>query len=67
MKYKYIAVGEGIIAGRGWGAGLLPAPLKGTFYIIYLLQEVSRHAILTRIGYENIYNIPLYSDEYISA
>jgi len=33
MKYKYIAVGEGIIARRGWGAGLLPAPLKGMFCI----------------------------------
>jgi hypothetical protein len=33
MKYKYIAVGEGIIARRGWGAGLLPAPLKGVFCI----------------------------------
>ncbi len=67
MKYKCIAVGGGIIARRGWGAGLLPAPLKGMFCIIYLLQEVSRLAILTRIGCENIYNIPLYSNEYISA
>ncbi len=33
-EYKYIAVGEGIIARRGWGAGLLPAPLKGVFCII---------------------------------
>ncbi len=33
MKYKYIAVGEGIIARRGWGAGFLPAPLKGMFCI----------------------------------
>jgi hypothetical protein len=33
MKYKYIAVGEGIIARRGWGAGLLPAPLKGMFCV----------------------------------
>ena len=33
MKYKYVAVGEGIIARRGWGAGLLPAPLKGMFCI----------------------------------
>jgi hypothetical protein len=49
---------------RSWSP---PGPIKGMFYIIYLLQEVSRHAILTRIGYENIYNIPLYSDEYISA
>ncbi len=31
MKHKYIAVGEGIIARRGWGAG---APLKGVFCII---------------------------------
>ena len=66
-KYKYIAVGEGKVARRGWGAGLLPAPLKGVFCVIWILQEVSRHAILTRIGYENIYNIPLYSNEYISA
>ena len=49
---------------RSWSP---PGPIKGMFYIIYLLQEVSRHAILTRIGYENIYDIPLYSDEYISA
>jgi hypothetical protein len=34
MKYKYIAVGEGMVARRGWGAGLLPAPLKGMFCII---------------------------------
>ncbi len=34
MKYKCIAVGEGIIARRGWGAGLLPAPLKGMFCIL---------------------------------
>ena len=33
-EYKYITVGEGIIARRGWGAGLLPAPLKGVFCII---------------------------------
>ncbi len=52
MKYKYITVGEGTIARRGWGAGLLPAPLKGVFCIIYSLQEVSRRAILTRIGNE---------------
>jgi hypothetical protein len=65
--YKYIAVGEVKVARRGWGAGLLPAPLKGVFCIIWILQEVSRHAILTRIGYEGIYNIPLYSNEYISA
>ncbi len=51
---KYIAVGEGIIARKGWGATLLPAPLKGMFCIIKLLQEVSRLAILTRIGYKNI-------------
>ncbi len=66
-KYKYIALGEGIVARKGWGASLLPAPLKGVFCIIKLLQEVSRLAILTRIGYKNIYNIPLYSNEYISA
>ncbi len=48
-------------------ASLLPAPLKGMFCIIVLLQEVSRLAILTRIGHINIYNIPLYSNEYISA
>ena len=65
--YKYIAVGERIVARRGWGAGLLPAPLKGVFCIIWILQEVSRRAIPTRIGYENMYNIPLYSNEYISA
>ncbi len=34
MKYKYITVGEGTIARRGWGAGLLPALLKGVFCII---------------------------------
>ncbi len=34
MKYKYITVGEGTIARRGWGAGLLRAPLKGVFCII---------------------------------
>ncbi len=67
MKYKYIAVGEGIIARKGWGASLLPAPLKGMFCIFKLLQEVSRLAILTRIGHRNIYNTPLYSNEYISA
>ncbi len=33
-KYKYIAVGEGIIARKGWGASLLPAPLKGMFCTI---------------------------------
>jgi hypothetical protein len=66
-KYKYIAVGEGIVARKGWGASLLPAPLEGMFCIIKLLQEVSRLAILTRIGHKNIYNIPLYSNEYISA
>jgi hypothetical protein len=33
IKYKCIAVGEGIIARRGCGAGLLPAPLKGMFCI----------------------------------
>ncbi len=53
MKYKYITVGEGTIARRGWGAGLLPAPLKGMFCIIRVLQEVSRLAILTRIGYKH--------------
>ncbi len=31
MKYKYIAVGEGTISRRGWGADLLLAPLKGMF------------------------------------
>jgi hypothetical protein len=31
VKYEYIAVGEGIIARKGWGAGLLPAPCKGLF------------------------------------
>ncbi len=36
-KYKYIAVGEGTIARKGWGASLLPAPLKGMFCIIKLL------------------------------
>ena len=66
-KYKCITVGEGIIARKGWGASLLPAPLQGVFCINVLLQEVSRLAILTRIGYENIYNIPLYSNEYTSA
>ncbi len=66
-RYKYIAVGERIIARKGWGAGLLPAPLKGMFSIIKLSQEVSRLAILTRIGYKNIFNTPLYSNEYISA
>ena len=65
--YKCIALGEGKVARRGWGAGLLPAPLKGVFCIIRALQEVSRHAILTRIGYKHVYNIPLYSNEYISA
>ena len=64
--YKYITLGEGKVARRGWGAGLLPAPLKGVFCIIRALQEVSRHAILTRIGYKHI-NIPLYSNEYILA
>ncbi len=66
-RYKYIAVGERIIVRKGWGASLLPALFKGMFCIIKLLQEVSRLAILTRIGYKNIYNIPLYSNEYISA
>jgi hypothetical protein len=66
-KYKCITLGEGIIARKGWGASLLPAPLKGTFCIIKLLQEVSRLAILTRIGHKNINNVPLYSNEYISA
>ncbi len=66
-RHKYIAGGERIIARKGWGAGLLPAPLKGMFCIIRLLQEVSRLAILTRIGYKNIFNIPLYCNEYISA
>ncbi len=37
MKYKYITVGEGTIARRGWGAGLLPAPLKGVFCIILII------------------------------
>ena len=32
--YKYITLGEGRVARRGWGAGLLPAPLKGVFCII---------------------------------
>jgi hypothetical protein len=32
--HKYITLGEGIVARRGWGAGLLPAPLKGVFCII---------------------------------
>ncbi len=53
--------------GRGEEASLLPAPLKGVFSIIALLQEVSRLAILTRIGHISTYNIPLYSNEYISA
>jgi hypothetical protein len=53
-KYKYITVGEGTIARKGWGASLLPAPLKGMFCIIKLLQEVSRLAILTRIGHKGI-------------
>jgi hypothetical protein len=52
--YKYITLGEGKVARRGWGAGLLPAPLKGVFCIIRVLQEVSRLAILTRIGYKHI-------------
>jgi hypothetical protein len=52
--YKYIALGEEKVARRGWGAGLLPAPLKGVFCVIRALQEVSRHAILTRIGYKHI-------------
>jgi hypothetical protein len=47
-----LLLGEGKVARRGWGAGLLPAPLKGVFCIIRALQEVSRHAILTRIGYK---------------
>ncbi len=64
--HKYIALGERKVARRGWGAGLLPAPLKGVFCIIRVLQEASRLAILTRIGYKHIY-IPLYSNEYISA
>ena len=34
-KYKCITVGEGIIARKGWGASLLPAPLKGMFCIIW--------------------------------
>ncbi len=62
-KHKYIAV-EGIIAAKGCRAGLFPAPLKGMFCIIKLLQEVSRLAILRRIGYKNMYNILLYSNEY---
>ncbi len=66
-RYKYSAVGERIIARKGWGAGLLPVPLRGMFCIIRLSQEVSRLAILTRTGYKNIFNIPLYSNEYISA
>ena len=41
--------------------------VRECFCIIKLLQEVSRLAILTRIGHKNIYNIPLYSNEYISA
>ncbi len=64
-KNKYITVGEGIIARKGWGASLLPAPFKGMFCTIESLQEVSRLAILTRIGHKNIYNAPLYSNEYI--
>ena len=32
---KCIALGEGRIARKGWGAGLLPAPLKGVFCIIW--------------------------------
>ncbi len=44
-----------------------PGPVKGSFCIIKLLQEVSRLAILTRIGHKNIYNAPLYSNRtYIS-
>ncbi len=35
--------------------------------VIKLLQEVSRLSILTKIGHKNIYNIPLYSNEYIST
>ncbi len=38
-----------LFARKGWGASLLPAPLKGVFCTIVLLQEVSRLAILTRI------------------
>jgi hypothetical protein len=56
-----------LFARKGGGASLLPVPLKGMFCKIALLQEVSRLAILTRIGHINTYNIPLYSNEYISA
>jgi hypothetical protein len=62
-RYKYIAVGEGIIA-----RGEEPVSSRpGNGNVLQLLQEVSRLAILTRIGYKNIYNTPLYSNEYISA
>jgi hypothetical protein len=49
---------------RSWSP---PGPVKGRVCMIWSLQEVSRHAILTRIGYESTYNIPLYTNKYISA
>ena len=32
-----VALGEGKIARKGWGAGLLPAPIKGVFCIFKVL------------------------------